>query len=118
MHAVAQLPPPVPKPEPKLPFSLFDQLPEDLATRLPHQARQGRARLGRGGRLIFDRSRPFSYEPLAVADDEDEEPKPLHEMPNPYANWSNTGSEKVKLKIVTPNAPAREATPAQDGGGR
>ena len=99
-----------------MPFSLFEQLPEELAARVPNQARQGRARLGRGGRLIFDRCRPFTLE--SVDAEGEEAVKPFHEMSNPYSAWSGTGTERVKLKIVTPSAPAREATPAQDGGTR
>lgn len=42
------------------------------------------SRIGRGGRLIFDRCRPFTMDSL---DDDEDVLQPLYELANPYEKW-------------------------------
>jgi hypothetical protein len=141
LHAVAQLPPPPVPPQPQLVCTnatqsldaAFEQgkLTAPIATQ--GGSRQWRSRIGRGGRLIFDRCRPFTWEPL-VNEEEDNDIKPIYEQPNPYAAYSGKNDlasaamarlngqdggaapTVLKLKLTpTTNGPA-SATPAADTG--
>lgn len=67
-----------------------------------------RSRIGRGGRVIFDRCRPFSWEPLD--NEEDEGVVPLSTLSNPYITWASgdlvagvngTSGNIPKLKLKT-----------------
>jgi hypothetical protein len=101
LHAVAGLPPPPLPPQPAMLFMLPPDLEhlltlEDGLLQLPPRGdvTRCRARVGRGGRLIMDRCRPmaFDHDGLGGVHDADEDVvKPLHQLPNPYAEWSGRG---------------------------
>ena len=140
LHAVAQLPPPPVPPQPQLVCTnateplqaAFEQ--EKLKVPIAQTGgRKWRSRIGRGGRLIFDRCRPFTWEPLENGD-EDSEITPIYEQSNPYAAYSGKndlasaamarltgqdgggGSTVLKLKLTpTQNGPASAAAAAQTG---
>lgn len=91
---MAQMPTPPLPPQPKLLCSWAHEAVrigiEEEKLEVPSLARERRwvGRIGRGGRLIFDRCRPFTWEPLDSEDNESEI-KPMHELTNPYAQWSS-----------------------------
>jgi hypothetical protein len=122
LHAVAHMPPP---PLPPQPNALFTAAPDVSQLNLddggaaqvprPPDGAVWQPRIGRGGRLIFDRCRPFTMEPLSTEEQVcapraaatiplhrrfvrcsttlpawcTQEPlvQPMHSFPNPYAQW-------------------------------
>jgi enhancer of polycomb-like protein len=116
LNAVAQMPPP---PLPPQPAALFASAPEPAAleaVELP-KAPSGamwRARLGRGGRLIFDRCRAITMEPL----DEDDAVKPIYELPNRYAAFLGKADLAAVIKRLDGgDAPGGEAAAGGANGG-
>lgn len=96
MNAVAQMAPPPVRPQPQLlctwaPEALRSGFEEGKLNVPPHvdggRGHRWTGRIGRGGRLIFDRCTPFTWEPLDAEHDEDL--KPMHQLTNPYAQWSS-----------------------------
>ena len=112
LHAVAALPPP---PLPPQPHMLFIDAGEVVANEsengkldIPEPLRKGRPpgcyRFGRGGRLLMDRCKPFTYEPLDQ--DDGEELKPVYELTNPYEKYAKAGDVQqalAKLDGTQPN---------------
>ncbi len=138
LHAVAQLPPPPVPPQPQLMCTNATQSLDaafeqgKLTAPIANQegSRKWRSRIGRGGRLIFDRCRPFTWEPL-VNEDEDDDVKPIYEQPNPYSAYSgkndlasaamarlNGGAAPtvLKLKLTSAQNGPASGTGAADGG--
>jgi hypothetical protein len=133
LHAVAQLPPPPVPPQPQLMCTNATQsldaafehgkLAAPIANQGGGSGRKWRSRIGRGGRLIFDRCRPFTWEPL-VNEDEDDEVKPIYEQPNPYAAYSgkNDLASAAMARLngqdgggAAPTVLKLKLTPAQNG---
>lgn len=144
LNAVAQIPPPPPPPQPTmlavsgidfLGSSDIDFVKEWFSPR-GHMSlinrRQWRSRIGRGGRLVFDRCAPFTWEPLENATEEDML-VPLSSLSNPYSTWASgdlvagvnggttTSVPKLKLKnsrsLPSPQ-PIDALTKAGRGSGR
>ncbi|KAK9817316.1 hypothetical protein WJX72_012553 [[Myrmecia] bisecta] len=104
-NAISQLPPP---PLPSQADLLFTCTPDigrmslqNGAISLPSTSgsRRLQARVGRGGRLIFDRCDPFTHEPYVV-DAPAEEPAPpeMWEVHNPYGSPSKAAGEAARAR--------------------
>lgn len=114
LHAVAQLRPPPLPPQPNMLFSSagptvaaeFEQSKLQPPATSSRQGRPASYRFGRGGRLVMDRCKPFTWEPLEN-DDADGDVKPMHELMefNKYTAW--TGRDDL----------VRNALAKLDGGG-
>ncbi|KDD76451.1 hypothetical protein H632_c221p0 [Helicosporidium sp. ATCC 50920] len=99
LNAVAQLPPPPLCPQQEFLFAqpvevsnlpLSNHTALDVLNKYAH--RGWTARIGRGGRLMVDRSAPFDPPtPEREEEKEDELSKPLHERANPYAAFLTAG---------------------------
>jgi len=93
LNAVAQMPPPPIPPQPQILCTWAqDALMKGfergkLSIPHPGDGRRWLGRIGRGGRLIFDRSAPFTWRPLE--EDEDRGVQPMYEFTNPYGQWSS-----------------------------
>jgi hypothetical protein len=140
LHAVAQLPPPALPPQPSMLFSSagpivaadFEQGKLQPPATSSRQGRPASYRFGRGGRLVMDRCKPFTWEPLEN-DDADGDVKPMHEMGefNKYAQWTGKDdlvrnalakldgggpSTVVKLRLSLPGPGAGAAPPGASNG--
>lgn len=86
LNAIAQLPPPVLEPEPQLLFS--NEVPSSTynALLMSNASRTCGFRVGRGGRFMVDRCRPFTWD--LPREDQGEQSPQVHEMSNPYSQWA------------------------------
>jgi enhancer of polycomb-like protein len=113
LNAVAQMGPPPAPPQPELLVTsgglFIHKSIEEGSLNIPTggmglmSRRQWVTRIGRGGRLIFDRCKPFTWEPLENGNAEDI--KPLYELPNPYAVWA-----RGELTAATASGPSAPTT--------
>jgi len=86
LNAIAQLPPPVLEPEPQILFS--NEVPPAAYSALSTAsgARTSKLRVGRGGRFVMDRCRPFTWD-IPIEDQDVRSPQ-VYEMSNPYSQWA------------------------------